>query len=82
MEIKHENLDQYWRSPSKYSETHTILPEEKFFDTVKFNPKSFSDVYDINFIDLNKFKSNFRLPSPQFGGRPDYNIKIMFAVTK
>ena len=59
---EHGNFNQYGKYRHRTIATHTILPEEEFFDTIEHiafddlvddlmdavHPESVSDVYDIN----------------------------------
>ncbi|MFA9289401.1 MAG: reverse transcriptase domain-containing protein, partial [Weeksellaceae bacterium] len=94
-DIAHEHFDQYGEYRHRTIATHSILPEEEFFDAIEHipfddlvddlmdaaYPESVSDVYDIHLTDIKQVKPNFELLRPLFGWAPADTIKKTFDVT-
>jgi hypothetical protein len=75
--------------------THTIVPEEEFFDAIEYvdfddlvddfmdllHPESVSVVYNVNLADVVKVNPNFELLRPLFARAPIGTIQCTFDVT-
>jgi hypothetical protein len=82
--IINDNIDQHGEYRHRTVATHTIVPEEEFFDASEYvdfddlvddfmdllHPKSVSVVYNVNLTDVVKVKPNFELLRPLFGWAP------------
>jgi hypothetical protein len=92
---ENEHFNQYGEYWNRTVATLTVLPEEEFFDCIKYiefeyqvddvmdtiYPKSVCDIYDINLTDVIKLKPNFELLHPLFGWAPADTSKKTFDVT-
>jgi hypothetical protein len=93
---EHEyHFDQHEEYQHRTVATHTIVPEEEFFDAIEYvdfddlvddfmdllHPESVSIVYNVNLTHVVKVKPNFELLSPLFGWAPIDTIQHTFDVS-
>jgi hypothetical protein len=88
-------FDQHGEYRYRTVATHTIVPEEEFFDDIQYvdfndlvdyfmdllHPEIVSVVYNVNLTDVVKVKPNFELLHPLFGWDPIDTIQRTFDVT-
>jgi hypothetical protein len=78
------HFNQHGEYQHRTDATHTIVPEEEFFDAIEYvdfndlvdafmdllHPESVIDVYNVNLADVVKVKPNFELVSPLLSWTP------------
>jgi hypothetical protein len=93
---EHEyHYDQHGEYRHRTVATHTIVPEEEFFDAIEYvyfddlvddfmdllHPESVSVVYNVNLADVVKVKPNFELLRPLFCWAPIDTLQLLFNIT-